>query len=71
VCASVIVGRFAVLDECTSAVSIDVERKLFALAKELDITLVAISQRLSLPEFSSQELQFGQLTKTGYCLKDT
>lgn len=61
--------RFAVLDECTSAVSIDQERKLFASAKARDITLISISQRLSLPEHHTQELQFGACVAAGYTLE--
>jgi hypothetical protein len=42
--------QFAVLDECTSAVSIDVEEELYLTAIRQGITCVTISQRLSLPE---------------------
>ena len=51
--------QFAVLDECTSAVSIDVERKLYESAHERGITSITISQRLALEEFHSQQLQLG------------
>ena len=40
--------RYGVLDEATSAVSSDVEGKLYAQAQELDITLITISHRPSL-----------------------
>lgn len=40
--------RFGVLDECTSAVSTDVEGLMYARAKEMDITLITISHRPSL-----------------------
>lgn len=40
--------RFGILDECTSAVSTDVEGLMYARAKELNITLITISHRPSL-----------------------
>lgn len=51
--------KFAVLDECTSAVSADVEEKLYRAAKERGITSITISQRLALEEFHDQELKMG------------
>lgn len=48
--------RFAVLDECTSAVSVDVEEKLYREAANLGITCITLSQHMTLPEFNPQEL---------------
>eukprot|EP01060_Flectonema_neradi_P008536 TRINITY_DN1609_c1_g2_i2.p1 TRINITY_DN1609_c1_g2~~TRINITY_DN1609_c1_g2_i2.p1 ORF type:complete len:1213 (+),score=214.39 TRINITY_DN1609_c1_g2_i2:48-3686(+) len=47
---------FAVLDECTSAISIEAEEGLYQHARRLGITCITISQRLALNEFHTQEL---------------
>ena len=51
--------QFAVLDECTSAVSADVEERLYRVAKERGITSITISQRLALEQFHTHELRMG------------
>ena len=49
-------------DECTSAVSIDVEEKLYEEAMKMGITCITISQRLSLPAFHKTELKLGEVS---------
>jgi len=49
---------FAILDECTSAVSIDVEAKLYNTAKDLEITLFTVSHRQSIFKFHDHIIRF-------------
>lgn len=49
---------FAILDECTSAVSVDVEAKLYNGAKELGITLLTVSHRETLFKFHDYIIRF-------------
>lgn len=50
--------EFAILDECTSAISLDVEHILYTKARELNITLFTISHRASLFKFHDYMLKF-------------
>ncbi|KAL2923533.1 ABC transporter D family member 1 [Bienertia sinuspersici] len=49
--------KFAILDECTNATSVDVEEHLYALATHLGITVVTSSQRPALIPFHALELR--------------
>jgi|EP01043_Picozoa_sp_COSAG02_P023013 ABC-type uncharacterized transport system fused permease/ATPase subunit len=60
---------FGVLDECTSAVSVDVEETLYKSAIAQGITCITVSQRLSLPEFHSHELKMGENNEHGHTLR--
>jgi ABC-type uncharacterized transport system fused permease/ATPase subunit len=60
--------KYGVLDECTSAVSVDVERRLYQAAREMGITSITISQRLALTEFHEHELRLGEVTDAGWSL---
>lgn len=60
---------FGVLDECTSAVSVDVEETLYKSAIAQGITCITVSQRLSLPEFHTHELKMGENNQYGQTLR--
>jgi hypothetical protein len=62
--------RYACLDECTSAVSVDAEETLYRLASERGITCITVSQTMTLPEFHQQELRIGVNTPDGWSLHD-
>ena len=49
---------FAILDECTSSMSMDVEADLYLKAKELGITLFTVSHRSSLFKYHEYMLKF-------------
>ncbi|KAJ4298043.1 ATP-binding cassette long-chain fatty acid transporter pxa2 [Kalmusia sp. IMI 367209] len=50
--------RYAILDECTSSVTLEVERVMYEEAKRLGITLMTVSHRRSLWKYHSKILQF-------------
>ncbi|RKP07988.1 ABC transporter transmembrane region 2-domain-containing protein [Thamnocephalis sphaerospora] len=50
--------RYAILDECTSAVSMDIERIMYTHATELGITLLTVSHRASLWKYHNYILQY-------------
>ena len=50
--------KYAILDECTSAVSMDNEAKMYAYAKSLNITLITVSHRPSLWKYHQVCIRF-------------
>jgi ABC-type transport system involved in cytochrome bd biosynthesis fused ATPase/permease subunit len=50
--------QWAILDECTSAVSVDVEGIMYTHAKQLGITLFTVSHRQSLFKYHEYLLKF-------------
>lgn len=50
--------KYAILDECTSSVTLEVERIMYEEAKKLGITLMTVSHRRSLWKYHTRILQF-------------
>eukprot|EP00405_Crypthecodinium_cohnii_P007848 CAMPEP_0206422120 /NCGR_PEP_ID=MMETSP0324_2-20121206/1888_1 /ASSEMBLY_ACC=CAM_ASM_000836 /TAXON_ID=2866 /ORGANISM="Crypthecodinium cohnii, Strain Seligo" /LENGTH=1438 /DNA_ID=CAMNT_0053886413 /DNA_START=91 /DNA_END=4407 /DNA_ORIENTATION=- len=61
---------FALLDECTSMVSQDVESSLFAAVSEKSVVPITFSQRLVLPQYHHKVLTLGEETEEGWTLQD-
>jgi len=53
--------KYAILDECTSACSMESEAKLYSYAKELGITLITVSHRDSLWKYHDYLIKFNGL----------
>ncbi|KAK3215021.1 hypothetical protein GRF29_19g1953896 [Pseudopithomyces chartarum] len=50
--------QYAILDECTSSVTLEIERVMYEEAKRLGITLMTVSHRRSLWKYHEKILQF-------------
>ena len=61
--------KFAILDECTSALDTQMERKLYAICADLGITYITISHRPVLQTYHDTMLTIGQ-GDNGYTLVD-
>ena len=49
--------KFAILDECTSAVSMEAEGAIYQYFKDVGITLITVSHRESLMKYHSHVLK--------------
>ncbi|MCJ1300906.1 hypothetical protein MMC08_003705 [Hypocenomyce scalaris] len=50
--------KYAILDECTSSVTLEIEKVMYETAKSLGITLMTVSHRRSLWKYHTNILQF-------------
>ncbi|KAL6717325.1 ATP-binding cassette long-chain fatty acid transporter pxa2 [Lecanora helva] len=50
--------KYAILDECTSSVTLEVEKQMYDTAKSLGVTLITVSHRRSLWRYHGWILQF-------------
>ncbi|OAA60949.1 ABC fatty acid transporter [Niveomyces insectorum RCEF 264] len=50
--------RYAILDECTSSVTLEMEKTMYEQAKALGVTLMTVSHRRSLWQYHNRILQF-------------
>lgn len=50
--------RFAILDECTSSVTLEMEKTMYEQAKAMGVTLMTVSHRRSLWQYHNHILQF-------------
>mmetsp|Transcript_1791 Transcript_1791/g.2538 ORF Transcript_1791/g.2538 Transcript_1791/m.2538 type:complete len:693 (+) Transcript_1791:35-2113(+) len=62
--------QFAILDECTSAVSVDVEGYMYSHSRDLGITLFTVSHRKSLWKYHEYVLYFDGKGAYKYCKRD-
>ncbi|KAL9059883.1 MAG: hypothetical protein Q9162_000953 [Coniocarpon cinnabarinum] len=60
--------KYAILDECTSSVTLEIERIMYDEAKRLGITLMTVSHRRSLWKYHTKILQFNG--QGGYIFTD-
>ena len=58
--------KYAILDECTSQLSVDIEAFLYARCNELNITLITVAHRKSLWKYHSHILIFDGLGKWSF-----
>ena len=56
--------KYAILDECTSSVTLEIEKRMYDTAKSLGVTLMTVSHRRSLWRYHGWILQFDG--KEGY-----
>ena len=50
--------RYAILDECTSSVTLEMEKTMYEQAKAMGVTLMTVSHRRSLWQYHNHILQF-------------
>jgi ABC-type uncharacterized transport system fused permease/ATPase subunit len=50
--------KFAILDECTSQLSLDIEAFLYQRCKELNITVITVAHRKSVWKYHDRVLKF-------------
>jgi len=60
--------KYAILDECTSAVTLDIEKVMYEHATSLGITLLTVSHRPSLWKYHKYILQYDG--EGGYCFTE-
>lgn len=60
--------KFALLDECTSMISQDIEAALYARIQDIGVVPITFSQRLVLPDIHQQELCLGEDSESGWTL---
>ena len=61
--------RYAILDECSSAISADMERRLYRIVNELNVTYITIAHRPTLRAYHTRMLAIGD-GKHGFTLTE-